>query len=81
MLGFISISTVFADNTVTTSNTNISTTTDYSYTGEIVPYKTSYGNGGYTKIDIWWWSKFGGQLNLIHKRLYIFWIDNNYFLR
>ena len=41
MLGFISISTVFADNTVTTSNTNISTTTDYSYTGEIVPYKTS----------------------------------------
>ncbi|HEM4185556.1 TPA: hypothetical protein U1X07_002212 [Streptococcus suis] len=62
MLGFISISTVFADNTVTTSNTNISTTTDYSYTGEIVPYKTSYGNGGYTKIELYgggrevWWS-------------------------
>ena len=53
MLGFISISTVFADNTVTTSNTNISTTTDYSYTGEIVPYKTSYGNGGYTKIELY----------------------------
>ena len=70
MLGFISISTVFADNTVTTSNTNISTTTDYSYTGEIVPYKTSYGNGGYTKIDYMVVvEKFGGQLNLIHQKV------------
>ena len=62
MLGFIPIFTVFADDTITTQNTNISATTDYSYTGEIVSYKTSYGNGGYTKIELYsggrevWWS-------------------------
>ena len=70
MLGFISISTVFADNTVTTSNTNISTTTDYSYTGEIVPTKqvtemADIQKSNYMVVV----EKFGGQLNLIHQKV------------
>ena len=42
------------------TNPNISVTR--AYTGDVTPFKTNYGNGGYTKIELYgngrevWWS-------------------------
>ena len=51
---------VLAEGTEAISNPNISVTR--AYTGDVTPFKTNYGNGGYTKIELYgngrevWWS-------------------------
>ena len=53
---------VLAEGTEAISNPNPNISVTRAYTGDVTPFKTNYGNGGYTKIELYgngrevWWS-------------------------
>ncbi|MBS7863752.1 hypothetical protein F6O60_10620, partial [Streptococcus suis] len=61
-LGVTPITKVLAEGTEAISNPNPNIAVTRAYTGDVTPFKTSYGNGGYTKIELYgngrevWWS-------------------------
>ena len=61
-LGITPITKVLAEGTEAISNPNPNISVTRAYTGDVTPFKTNYGNGGYTKIELYgngrevWWS-------------------------
>ena len=61
-LGITPITKVLAEGTEAISNPNPNISVTRAYTGDVTPFNTNYGNGGYTKIELYgngrevWWS-------------------------
>ena len=52
-LGITPITKVLAEGTEAISNPNPNISVTRAYTGDVTPFKTNYGNGGYTKIELY----------------------------
>ena len=53
VLGITSTTKVLADDTGAISDQNPNIAVTRAYTGEVTPFKTRYGNSGYTKIELY----------------------------
>ena len=80
-LGITPITKVLAEGTEAISNPNPNISVTRAYTGDVTPFKTNYGNGGYTKIELYG----NGRSMVVSKtkhvsKLHILWFNNCNFL-